>query len=53
MIAGVRKSELAEAKGLNADQVVALDDDAAFDALAPVDVVANLRPWHNFRIAVG
>ncbi len=41
MIAGVRKSELAEAKGLNADQVVALDDDAAFDALAPVDVVAN------------
>jgi NADPH:quinone reductase-like Zn-dependent oxidoreductase len=41
VIAGVRKSQLAEAKGLNADQVVALDDDAAFDALAPVDVVAN------------
>lgn len=41
VIAGVRKSQLAEAKGLNADQVVALDDDAAFDALAPVNVVAN------------
>jgi NADPH:quinone reductase-like Zn-dependent oxidoreductase len=41
VIAGVRKSQLAGAKGLNADQVVALDDDAAFDALAPVDVVAN------------
>ena len=53
VIAGVRKSQLAEAKGLNVDQVVALDDDAAFDALAPVDVVANHRPWHNFRIAVG
>jgi NADPH:quinone reductase-like Zn-dependent oxidoreductase len=41
VIAGVRKSQLAEAKGLKADQVVALDDDAAFNALAPVDVVAN------------
>jgi NADPH:quinone reductase-like Zn-dependent oxidoreductase len=41
VIAGVRRSQLAEAKGLNADQVLALDDDAAFDALAPVDVVAN------------
>ena len=41
VIAGVRKNQFAEAKGLNADQVVALDDDAAFGALAPVDVVAN------------
>jgi NADPH:quinone reductase-like Zn-dependent oxidoreductase len=41
VIAGVRKSQLAEAKGLNADQVVALDDDAALDALVPIDVVAN------------
>jgi NADPH:quinone reductase-like Zn-dependent oxidoreductase len=41
VIAGVRKSQLAEARGLNADQVLALDDDAAFGALAPVDVVAN------------
>jgi NADPH:quinone reductase-like Zn-dependent oxidoreductase len=41
VIAGVRKNRLAEAKGLNTDQIVALDDDAAFGALAPVDVVAN------------
>jgi NADPH:quinone reductase-like Zn-dependent oxidoreductase len=41
VIAGVRKGQLTEAKGLNADQVVALDDDAAFGALAPVDAVAN------------
>jgi NADPH:quinone reductase-like Zn-dependent oxidoreductase len=41
VIAGVRKSQLAEAGGLNADQVVALDDDVTFGALAPVDVVAN------------
>ncbi len=41
VIAGVRKNQLADAKGLNADQVVALDDDAAFAALAPVDIVAN------------
>jgi NADPH:quinone reductase-like Zn-dependent oxidoreductase len=41
VIAGVRRSQIAEAKSLNADQVVALDDNAAFAALAPVDVVAN------------
>jgi NADPH:quinone reductase-like Zn-dependent oxidoreductase len=41
VIAGVRKTQLSEAKGLNVDQVLALDDDAAFGALAPVDVVAN------------
>jgi NADPH:quinone reductase-like Zn-dependent oxidoreductase len=41
VIAGVLKKQLQEAKGLGADQVVALDDEAAFKALAPVDVVAN------------
>jgi len=39
--AGVRKTQLNAAKGIGADQVVALDDEAAFDALAPVDIVAN------------
>jgi len=39
--AGVRKSQLDAAEGIGADQVVALDDQAAFDALAPVDIVAN------------
>jgi NADPH:quinone reductase-like Zn-dependent oxidoreductase len=41
VIAGVRKSQLAEARSLNADQVIALDDDAALGALGPVDIVAN------------
>src|SRR4029077_12383083 len=41
VIAGVRKTQLDAAKVIGADQVVALDDQAAFDALAPVDIVAN------------
>ncbi|MGA9564736.1 MAG: NADP-dependent oxidoreductase [Candidatus Korobacteraceae bacterium] len=41
VIAGVLKRQLDEAKRVGADQVVALDDQAAFEALAPVDVVAN------------
>jgi NADPH:quinone reductase-like Zn-dependent oxidoreductase len=41
VIAGVRKDQLPEAKGLGVDQVVALDDVADVQALAPVDVVAN------------
>jgi NADPH:quinone reductase-like Zn-dependent oxidoreductase len=41
VIAGVRKSQLSEAGALKADQIVALDDDAALRLLAPVDVVAN------------
>jgi NADPH:quinone reductase-like Zn-dependent oxidoreductase len=41
VIAGVLKKQLDEAKSLGADQIVALDDDAALNALAPVDVVAN------------
>jgi NADPH:quinone reductase-like Zn-dependent oxidoreductase len=39
--AGVLKKQLHDAKDLGADQVVALDDESAFEALAPVDVVAN------------
>jgi NADPH:quinone reductase-like Zn-dependent oxidoreductase len=41
VIAGVLKKQLEAAKGLGANQVVALDDEAAINALAPVDVVAN------------
>jgi NADPH:quinone reductase-like Zn-dependent oxidoreductase len=41
VIAGVLKKQLQEAKDLGADQVVAMDDEAAFKAFAPVDVVAN------------
>lgn len=39
--AGVLNKQLHEAKSLGADQVVALDDENAFKALEPVDVIAN------------
>jgi NADPH:quinone reductase-like Zn-dependent oxidoreductase len=41
VIAGILKKQLQEARDLGADQVVALDDEAAFKALASGDVVAN------------
>jgi NADPH:quinone reductase-like Zn-dependent oxidoreductase len=41
VIAGVLKKQLEAAKNIGADQVVALDDQAAFSALVPVDIVAN------------
>jgi NADPH:quinone reductase-like Zn-dependent oxidoreductase len=41
VIAGVRKSQLGAAKSLGADEVVAIDDDHALSAIAPLDVVAN------------
>jgi NADPH:quinone reductase-like Zn-dependent oxidoreductase len=41
VIAGVRKDQLTEAEGLGVDKVVALDSEAALNALPPVDVVAN------------
>jgi NADPH:quinone reductase-like Zn-dependent oxidoreductase len=41
VIAGVLKKQLDQAESAGADQVVALDDEAAFKALAQVDVVAN------------
>jgi NADPH:quinone reductase-like Zn-dependent oxidoreductase len=41
VIAGVRKDQLAEAKELGVDKVVAIDDTVDFGALPSVDVVAN------------
>ncbi len=41
VFAGVLRKQLNEAQSTGADQVIALDDKAALDALAPVDVVAN------------
>jgi NADPH:quinone reductase-like Zn-dependent oxidoreductase len=41
VIAGVLRKQLDQAKNIGADQAVALDDEGAFKALAPVDVVAN------------
>lgn len=41
VIAAVLRRQIAAAAALGADQVVALDDDDAFGALPPVDVVAN------------
>jgi NADPH:quinone reductase-like Zn-dependent oxidoreductase len=39
--AGVLKKQLAAAADLGADEIVALDDEAAMTALRPVDVIAN------------
>ena len=41
VIAGVLKKQFVAARRLGADQVVALDDEEALNALAPVDAVAN------------
>jgi NADPH:quinone reductase-like Zn-dependent oxidoreductase len=41
VIAGVRKNDVADAKQIGADDVLALDDETAFDAFPQVDVVAN------------
>jgi NADPH:quinone reductase-like Zn-dependent oxidoreductase len=41
VIAGVRTKDVGVATQLRADQVLALDDEAAMQALAPVDLVAN------------
>ena len=41
VIAGVLKKQLTGTANLGADEVMALDDEAAMKVLAPVDVVAN------------
>jgi NADPH:quinone reductase-like Zn-dependent oxidoreductase len=41
VIAGVRRSQLDEARALGADELVALDDEAALQALSPFDVLAD------------
>src|ERR1700733_11754816 len=41
VIAGVLKKQFAAARSLGADQVVALDDEHALNALTPVDAIAN------------
>jgi NADPH:quinone reductase-like Zn-dependent oxidoreductase len=41
VIAGVLKKQLAAAKSLGADQVVALDDEDESNALQPMDAIAN------------
>jgi NADPH:quinone reductase-like Zn-dependent oxidoreductase len=41
VIAGVRRSQLEDARSLGANEVVAIDDEQALAGLAPVDVVAN------------
>ncbi len=42
VIAGVQRSQLAEADSIGADETIALDDPAAFAAIPQVDVVANI-----------
>jgi NADPH:quinone reductase-like Zn-dependent oxidoreductase len=41
VIAGVRKTQIEDAASIGADQVVATDDEAAIDGLAPLDAVAD------------
>ncbi|MEI9952854.1 MAG: zinc-binding dehydrogenase [Pseudomonadota bacterium] len=41
VLAGVRKTQLEEAKTLDVDGVLALDDETALDQLAPLDCVAD------------
>lgn len=41
VIAGVKKSQIEEAKTIGADQVVAIDDDTAIANLPPLDAVAD------------
>ncbi len=41
VIAGVRKKQLEEAKGIGADEVIALDDTSAMEKLGFVDAVAD------------
>jgi NADPH:quinone reductase-like Zn-dependent oxidoreductase len=41
VIAGVRKTQMKEAKSIGADQVVATDDDSAIANLPPLDAVAD------------
>ncbi|MEO6815502.1 MAG: NADP-dependent oxidoreductase [Edaphobacter sp.] len=41
VIAGVKKSQIEEAKGIGADQVIALDDTSAMEKLGFVDAVAD------------
>jgi NADPH:quinone reductase-like Zn-dependent oxidoreductase len=41
VIAGVRKSQVKEAEGLRADQVLALDDEGAMERLGLIDAVAD------------
>ncbi len=41
VIAGVRAAQLEEAQSLGADEVLAIDDEAALAAAAPVDILAN------------
>jgi NADPH:quinone reductase-like Zn-dependent oxidoreductase len=42
VIAGVRSSQRAEAEGLGADRVIALDDEKKIDALPELDAVADM-----------
>ena len=41
VLAGVRRSQMDEAKELGADHVVAIDDDAEIDKLPPLDEIAD------------
>jgi NADPH:quinone reductase-like Zn-dependent oxidoreductase len=53
VIAGVRKSQMKEAAGLAADQVLALDDSAAMEKLGSIDAVADTVGHKTAEILLG
>ncbi|MEO8735469.1 MAG: NADP-dependent oxidoreductase [Edaphobacter sp.] len=53
VIAGVKKKQLDEAKGIGADEVIALDDDSAMEKLGFVDAVASAVAGKTAEILLG
>jgi NADPH:quinone reductase-like Zn-dependent oxidoreductase len=53
VIAGVKKNQLKEAKGIGADEVIALDDDSAMGKLGFVDAVASAVAGKTAEMLLG
>jgi NADPH:quinone reductase-like Zn-dependent oxidoreductase len=53
VIAGVKKSQMDEAKGIGADEVIALDDTSAMEKLGFVDAVADTVGGKTAEILLG
>jgi len=53
VIAGVRKSQMKEAAGLGADQVLGLDDSAAMEKLGLIDAVADTVGHETAEMLLG
>lgn len=53
VIAGVKKNQLEEARGIGADDVIALDDKSAMEKLGFVDAVANAVGGETAEMLIG